>query len=648
MIKTKIDKRDKFRVLLTEILPYEVPMLFSNIGFYKIAKNNEQIYFFEKIKDISTNKTNIGLPFDYEISKGLYLGSRKLSIIHPFNQLDFTDFYSKYDVLIQYYCSQSPFSLRKIKSIASQTVSSDLIFNNEKIQQSPGVETYNNDDKIIYRSYFTYEPINLIYKFYESFDYRRLEQRFSFMLKFDISKCFYNIYSHSLTWAIKGKEKAKKDSAKNTFENKFDKIMQQSNYNETNGILVGPEVSRLFAEIILSRIDQNVYEKLLKYELKKGKDYEIRRYIDDYFIYTNNEKISNKIKSILTKEIEYYKLYSNEKKCELNKTPFISDISVGKHEVRKLITSYIEAIFSKKEEGNEIDINANFVSTPYKAADEFIKQFQYIVKRNNLDYDVLSRDVVRHLLSEFKSALKTNLKDRFEEEQYGNFLLFYMNVLFYVYSLGINVSSTFKVAQSIILIHKSLKKVSFAMRENVLSKMVSEIDFVMSIYLSKTDSKETNINILNLLIAMSKLGDRYLLTPKDIYKILRIEDVKSTSQLNYFEIVTIIYYIKDNPIYIDLKKKIFHLTIAKFSVESPFTKSELFMLFFDLISCPFLNNDQKRKLCRTVKYPSSNLSKLKLDEEIGKIYSKKHWFFNWDENINMEAILKAKEWSRVY
>ena len=60
--------------------------------------------------------------------------------------------------------------------------------------------------------------------------------------------------------------------------------MQRVNYNETNGIIVGPEISRIFAEIILQRIDVNVVNRLKQspYLLTLGRDYEVRRYIDDH------------------------------------------------------------------------------------------------------------------------------------------------------------------------------------------------------------------------------------------------------------------------------------------------------------------------------------------------------------------------------
>ena len=68
--------------------------------------------------------------------------------------------------------------------------------------------------------------------------------------------------------------------------------MQGMNYQETNGIIIGPEFSRLFAEVILQYVDQRVeQELLLKHEYRHKVDYECYRYVDDYFFFYNNEEV---------------------------------------------------------------------------------------------------------------------------------------------------------------------------------------------------------------------------------------------------------------------------------------------------------------------------------------------------------------------
>jgi hypothetical protein len=91
------------------------------------------------------------------------------------------------------------------------------------------------------------------------------------------------------------KESIAKSNTNNTFSDIFDKFMQNLNYQETNGIVIGPEFSRIFAEIILQKIDDNVYNELRKSNIYHKKDYEIFRYVDDIFVFYNDENVKNEI-----------------------------------------------------------------------------------------------------------------------------------------------------------------------------------------------------------------------------------------------------------------------------------------------------------------------------------------------------------------
>ena len=71
--------------------------------------------------------------------------------------------------------------------------------------------------------------------------------------------------------------------------------MQHTNYNETNGIVVGPEISRIFAEIILQAVDLAILRQLKDKGYTLGRDYEIRRYVDDSYVYTNSRKVLDDI-----------------------------------------------------------------------------------------------------------------------------------------------------------------------------------------------------------------------------------------------------------------------------------------------------------------------------------------------------------------
>ena len=140
-----------------------------------------------------------------------------------------------------------------------------------------------------------------------------------------MSKCFHNIYTHSISWAIKNKFIAKRDrGVKNSFDKDFDNLMQRSNYSETNGILIGPELSRIFAEIIFQDIDLRIISQLSEKGCKVGSDYDFRRYVDDYFLYFNDNNIKDKVIEVINAELFHYKMHLNEAKPIVTARPFIT------------------------------------------------------------------------------------------------------------------------------------------------------------------------------------------------------------------------------------------------------------------------------------------------------------------------------------
>jgi hypothetical protein len=77
-----------------------------------------------------------------------------------------------------------------------------------------------------------------------------------YLVSADISNCFPSIYTHALSWALVGKDVAKQTKAKSgQWYNKLDETTRNLKYGETHGLLIGPHVSNLLSEIILTAID---------------------------------------------------------------------------------------------------------------------------------------------------------------------------------------------------------------------------------------------------------------------------------------------------------------------------------------------------------------------------------------------------------
>ena len=131
----------------------------------------------------------------------------------------------------------------------------------------------------------------------------------------DINSCFDSIYTHSIPWALHGKKAAKKQRGNNLFGNIIDKHMRDMNDGQTNGILVGNAVSRIISEIILCSIDEAISNKF--------NGISCCRYVDDYYIYTENSSEILEIISFITSQLSQYELNLNSNKTQINESPFI-------------------------------------------------------------------------------------------------------------------------------------------------------------------------------------------------------------------------------------------------------------------------------------------------------------------------------------
>lgn len=109
----KVNTKDKLRTLLTDVLPYELPLWFSNFTMYQRFSTPMHAKVYEVISGlIFKSEKGVYIPLDYLVSRGGNNTSRALSIMHPVAQMKVCDFYNEYDDLIEYYCTKSKYSLR--------------------------------------------------------------------------------------------------------------------------------------------------------------------------------------------------------------------------------------------------------------------------------------------------------------------------------------------------------------------------------------------------------------------------------------------------------------------------------------------------------------------------------------------------------
>lgn len=86
---------------------------------------------------------------------------------------------------------------------------------------------------------------------------RYIEATADWLVKTDISRFYPGIYTHSIAWAAYGKKNVKAflKRYEGSFADRLDTLVRACNRNQTIGIPVGPETSRIIAEIISAQID---------------------------------------------------------------------------------------------------------------------------------------------------------------------------------------------------------------------------------------------------------------------------------------------------------------------------------------------------------------------------------------------------------
>jgi len=108
---------------------------------------------------------------------------------------------------------------------------------------------------------------------------------YQYLLHTDITGCYESLYTHSVAWALHGKNEAKKKRKdKNLIGNVIDGHLQDMSFGQTNGIPQGSALMDFIAEMVLGYADLQLSEKIGSLI----EDFQIIRYRDDYRVFVNN------------------------------------------------------------------------------------------------------------------------------------------------------------------------------------------------------------------------------------------------------------------------------------------------------------------------------------------------------------------------
>lgn len=157
---------------------------------------------------------------------------------------------------------------------------------------------------------------------------------FNCFMNTDISECYSSIYTHSILWAIHGKESIKEairigKEDKTLIGNKIDSTIQSLQYAQTNGIPQGSVLMDFIAELVLGYADKTLSCKINNYNHQeknyKIDNYKILRYRDDYRIFANNQQTAVKIGKLLSETLTELNLKLNTHKTFISEN-IVSDV----------------------------------------------------------------------------------------------------------------------------------------------------------------------------------------------------------------------------------------------------------------------------------------------------------------------------------
>ena len=152
--------------------------------------------------------------------------------------------------------------------------------------------------------------------------------QYKYLIKTDIKNFYPSIYTHSIPWALHGKDLIRNEKDENNNLNRsnynligncLDKLFQNANDGCTNGIPIGPAVSDIISEVVLSGVDRKLSQSLNDADIIN--DVAVVRFKDDYRILAKKESSGRSTIKFLQSALKEYRLELHDGKTEIYRLP---------------------------------------------------------------------------------------------------------------------------------------------------------------------------------------------------------------------------------------------------------------------------------------------------------------------------------------
>lgn len=652
--KGNIHRSDHLRTLVTDTLPGDVPIVVSNDGFYRNMKSYASAHdhpdeFVRRL--LSPSKSiRYTIPYRYSISRPDN-SPRLMSLMHPASQLAVTEFYRQNDHLICYYARKSKASIRSPKKIGSLFFVRGARSEKNRLKSS-GIDTVEIETSVSNpASYFSYRGYRRAFEFFNSAEYMRLEKAYQTMALADISKCFHSIYTHTMFWAIADRETAKDNTSAHTFSNEFDRLMQSSNFNETNGICIGAEVSRIFAELILSEVDSRIIENLKNKGKIWKRDYEYRRYVDDYYVFSSNLSVNDEVISSISEELSRFNLHLNTQKTEIFQRPFIT----------KKSRMIVDANFVLDQFFN------GFIKTPFKTTEGYVyptriwhsnaalRAFLDGIKASCYDNESGYGEVANYVIGAIATRIRS-LVNGYDKaitdgdasaDDYVSAIGLLLEASFFFYSVSPSVASSLRVAQSSIeafnfFVQKIPDRKAFISEQIV--RWTHQFMRSFDQRIESSDERCVSLAVINILLVLGEMEDTQALVEKVI-----ADFCESVGKFGYFEIVSMLFCVRNHSMFAPIKANLFDRAKALIRGSRDLRiDAEAAMLALDVLACPYVTMDDRKSLLNEMR-SMVNLPVLSNADALSAVqaFESAPWFVKWGD-ANLLHMIRKKELSSVY
>lgn len=663
-----------YRAVISEVLPYERPVFFTNrffarfLKYYGVKVENDVLVATRNTDEpglteflaLLGGKANDKRPcFQYSITKDGRKEGRCLSVIHPFHQVKMLEFYDRYKTLLIDFCQRSNFSIRYPYKVADYQKKSKGYY---KIMSDDALPIDTSESLKHFFSYKHYKNIN---NFYDDYRFLRAEKKFAKMVKMDLERCFERISPDKLSLAMFGHEM---EDCKGSMAYDFCQLQRDFN-NRKSGIVIGPEFSRIYAEIVLQRIDVDVEKIMNKTGFSLKEDYLFYRYVDDGFLFFNTEQTKEQFIYTYWNVLAKYGLQINKKKVwEFSDRPFVQNIGVVKNQLLHLIDVKFENRLQTFK--GFAKMQNKWMDTPTKIDSKtFIGEVRNILRLNgscNGKCAIKYKDITSYLLGIIQKRLiklladfnilygqykkaeyegyvnkeGLQIKERYERE-FLDFCINIVEILFYFLECDLRMSTSVKTVSIINKLQLFLRgryQIEEYTKSNkfpitYVQRLDAKIsDKIANVFRNVSPKASNMMEVLNLLEVEKMMNIQYQIEPKVLNDFLKkCESLQK--DLNFFIVFEMLHFIKNANRYENLEpilndwidKQINSLHNTNVS------STEAVLTFLEVMCCPWFTPNKKQQYANLLFGKSSE-----------KIYQfakkKKELFIKWEGYKLDEAI----------